>query len=206
MKSLRRRDPVMHHAPPEGSIHRVHDEPLFMPDYVVGDHEGSLVEENMPMEIMEDEEAGKVESRTPKRIRNPGVQVIIGSRRRIIGNHRGTGINIIVVDHLGAGIGHGTILLGLAIFVGWRRGGLRGSISSDHFHPVPVFHGDGFILVGVMNDCVSIDIFINDGIADPAFGNCLRGGRLRNAARSYTQPKPGLQTCNCLQSLVFTHP
>ncbi len=182
----------MHHAPPEGSIHRVNDERFFMLDYVVGDHEGSLVEENMPVEIMEDEEAGKVETRTPERIRNPSVQVIIRSRRRIIGNHRRPRINIIVVDHLGTGIGDGPILLRLAIFVSWRSGVLKESISSDHFHPVLVFHGDRFILVGVMNDSVSIDIFINDGIPHPTFGNILRGGRLRIAARSYTQPKPGL--------------
>jgi hypothetical protein len=206
MKSLRRRDPVMDHAPPEASVHRVHDEPLSMMDYVVGDHEGSLMEVYMPVEIMEDEEAGKKEPGTPERIRNPGVQVIIRLRRRVISNHRRTRINIIVVDHRGAGIADGTILLGLAIFVGWRSGGLRESISSDHFHPVQVFHGDGFIMVGEMNDPVRIDIFINDGIPDPTPGNRLRGGRLRNAARSYTQPKPSLQVRHCLQSLVFAHP
>ena len=132
--------------------------------------------------------------RTPERIRNPGVQVIIRLRRRVISNHRGARINIIVVDHLGDRIGNGDIFrgLGLGIFRDWRNGGLRVSISSNHFHLALVFHGDGFILVGEMGDSFMIGILVNNGIADPAPGNILRCGRLRNAARSYTQPKPGL--------------
>jgi hypothetical protein len=196
----------MHHAPPKVSVHRVNDEPLVVRDYMVGDHEGSLMEETMPVKIMEDEEAGKVKPRTPERIRNPGVQVIIRLRRRVIGNHRRAGIIIIIVDHLGARIGDGKTFRGLAIFVGWRNGGLRVSISSNHFHPVPVFHGDGFILVGEMNDRVLIHIFINDGIADPTPGNSLRGSRLRYAARSDTQSKLGLQIRYRLQSFALAHP
>ena len=57
MKSLRRRDLVMNHTPPQVPVHRVNDEPLLMLDYVIGDHEGSLMEVYMPVEIMQDEEA-----------------------------------------------------------------------------------------------------------------------------------------------------
>jgi hypothetical protein len=177
-----------------------------MLDHVVGDHEGSFMEENMPVEIMEDEEAGKVEPRTPERIGNPGVQVIIRLRRRVIGNHRRPRIIIIIVDHLGARIGDGKTFRRLAIFVGWRNGGLRASYSSNHFHLTPVFHGDRFILVGEMKDPVPVDIFINDGIADPTPGDRLRGSRLRYGPRSDTQSKPGLQIRYRLQSLALAHP
>lgn len=177
-----------------------------MRDHVVGDHEGSLMEENMPVEIMEDEEAGKVEPRTPERIGNPGVQVIIRLRRRVIGNHRRAGIIIIIVDHLGPRIGDGKTFRGLAIFVGWRNGGLRASFPLNHFHPTPVFHGDRFILVGEMKDPVPVDIFINNGIAHPTPGDRLRGSRLRNGPRSDTQSKPDLQIRYRLQSLALAHP
>jgi hypothetical protein len=157
-----------------------------MRDHVVGDHEGSLMEEYMAVEIMEDEEAGKVEPRTPERIRNPGIQVIIRLRRFVIGNHRRARIIIIIVDHFGARIGNGNIFRGLAIFRGWRNGGWRASFSLNRFRPIPVFHGDGVILVGEMNDPVFIDKFVNDGIANPTPGDGLRGSRLRYGPRSDT--------------------
>jgi len=196
----------MDHAPPQVSVHRIDDEPSSIMDYVVGDHEGSIMEVPMPVEIMEDEEAGKMESPTPERIRNPGVQIIIGLRRRVIGDHRRARINIIVVDHLGARVGDVKTIRGLAIFVGRRTGGLRPSISSNHFQPVPVFHGDGFILVGEMGDSFMIGILVNNGMGDIAPGNSPRGGRFRNAARSDTQRKPVLQVRHRLQSFALAHP
>ncbi len=51
------------------------------------------------MEIAEDEEAREPESRTPERIGNPGIEIHVIRRRRVVGDDRGTLVVIIIVDY-----------------------------------------------------------------------------------------------------------
>ncbi len=57
---------------------------------MIGDQMMMVPEGNVPMEIIEDEEAGEIEAGVPKRIRNPIVHVFIGIRRWIVGDYRWT--------------------------------------------------------------------------------------------------------------------
>jgi hypothetical protein len=174
--------------------------------YVVADHKGFLMEEHMTVKIMENEEPGIVKPRTSERIRNPGIEVTIGLRRRVIGNHRGAIVIIIIVNNLGARIRDVVISLGWGNFVGWPRGNLRSNRSPNRFDSTPVFLGDGFIPIGEMNNSVSIGVFINDRIPALTPGDELRGSRLRVGARSNVQSKLGLKILNRPLGFILSHP
>ena len=175
-------------------------------NHVVGDHKGFLMEEHMTVKIMENEEPGTVKTRPPERIRDPGIEVTIGLRRRVIGNHRGAIVIIVIVDNLGARIRDVVISLGWGNFVGWPRGNLRSNRSLNHFDSSPVFLGDGFIPIGEMNNSVFIGVFINDRIPALTPGDGLKGSRLRVGARSNVQSKLGLKTLNRLLGFILSHP
>jgi hypothetical protein len=51
------------------------------------------------IKIVQDEEAGKVKTGKPKRVRDPGIQVVIIRRRYIIGNHRRAFLGVVVIDY-----------------------------------------------------------------------------------------------------------
>ncbi len=134
---------------------------------VVGNITGMPMEKYLPMKIMQDEKPAKKEPRIPERIRNPTVQIIVGHGRRIVGNYRRAIIIVIIVDNLRARIRDVIIYLRFHIFVGWPPGGRRLDCLPDHFDLIPVFLGDGFILVGEMYNPFIIDILINDGTGRP---------------------------------------
>jgi len=84
--------------------------PSVMGDYMVGADKTPSVKTYMPMEVMEDEESGEETPRTPPEgIRNPGIQVIIGRRRRVIGHYRGTIVIIVMIDYFGSRTRDGTL-------------------------------------------------------------------------------------------------
>jgi hypothetical protein len=84
--------------------------PSVMGDYMVGADKTPAVKTYMPMEVMEDEESGEETPRTPPEgIRNPGIQVIIGRRRRVIGHYRGTIVIIVMIDYFGSRTRGGTL-------------------------------------------------------------------------------------------------
>jgi hypothetical protein len=199
--------PVSHPASPEGSTDRVnnkHPVPNAIGN-VVGDHKGMVMEKYMPMKIMQDKEPGKKEPRTPERIRNPRIQVIIRLGRRVIGNYRRTLIIIIVVNNLRGRSRRVIICLLSGLFLGGPHGRLRLNRLPNHFDSIPVFLGNGFIPVGEMHDPVFIDIFINDGTGSPSAGGRLTP-RWQSGTRSDTQTKLGLQIPYCLQSRLLSHP
>jgi hypothetical protein len=121
----------------------VDNEPLVMGGHMVAANKGSAVKTHVPVEVVEDEVPGEIEPRTPpERIRNPGIQVIVGVRRRIVSYHRGAVIIIVIVDHLGPRTRDGIFGRGLHLLTG-RFTGRRGTNRfPDHFNPVPVFFGD----------------------------------------------------------------
>jgi hypothetical protein len=141
----------------------VDNEPLVMGGHMVAANKRSAVKTHVPVEVVEDEVSGEIEPRTPpERIRNPGIQVIVGIRRRIVSYHRGAVIIIVIVDHLGPRTRDGIFGRGLHLLTG-RFTGRRGTNRfPDHFNPVPVFFGDGVVLVGEMDHPVSVDVFIDD--------------------------------------------
>jgi hypothetical protein len=174
-------------------------------DDVVGDHKGVVMEKYMPMKIMQDKEPGKKEPRTPERIRNPSIQVIIRLGRRVVGNHRRAIIIIIVVNNLRGRRRRVIIYLLSDLFFGGPHGRLRLNHFPNHFDSIPVFLGNGFIPVGEMHDPVFIDIFVNDGTGSPsAWGRLTR--RWQSGTRSDTQTKLGLQIPYRLQSRLLSHP
>ncbi len=67
-------------------------------DSVVGDYEHSLIDNNRPVKIMQDEESREKKPGTPEGIRNPNIHIIIRTGRRVIGNHRRSVIIVIIVD------------------------------------------------------------------------------------------------------------
>jgi hypothetical protein len=131
---------------------------------VVADHKDLPVEKDMPVEITQDEESGETEPIIPEGVWNPGIQVIIGRGWRIVGNHRGAIIIIVVVDNLRAWISGEIICRRFRPFFGWSNGEAGRSFLLDRFELIPVLLGDGFIPVGVMRDPVFISIFVNSGI------------------------------------------
>jgi hypothetical protein len=175
-------------------------------NHVVGDDKWFLMEEHMTVKIMENEEPGTVKTRTPERIRNPGIQVPIRRRGRIVGNHRRPIVIIIIVNNLGGRIRDVVISLRLGTFVYWPGRRLRSNHSSDHFDSSPVFLGDGFIPVGEMNNPAFIDVFINDRIPGFTLGDGLRSSRLRIGTRSNAQSKLDFKTLYRLQGFIFSHP
>jgi hypothetical protein len=204
-ENLWRKQPVSHPALPESSIDRVNNKDPVPSNIsnVVGDNKGVVMEEYMPMEIMQDKKPGEKEPRTPERIRNPSIQIIIRLGRRIVGNHRRAIIIIIVVNNLG-GRSRGVIISLLSgLFIGWPHGRLRLNRLPNHFNLIAVFLGNRFIPIGEMHDPAFIDIFVNDRSGSPApWGSC----RWRNGARSNIQTKLGLQIPYRLQGLVLSHP
>jgi hypothetical protein len=64
---------------------------------VVADHAPTMTNENDPMKIVQAEEAREEKSIPPKRIGNPGVQIIIIPRWRIVCDYRRAFLVIIVV-------------------------------------------------------------------------------------------------------------
>jgi hypothetical protein len=173
-----------------------------VPSVVGGDMIGANVRfaviTHVPMEVMEDKVAGVIKPRTPpERIRNPGIQVIIRLRRRVVSYHRGAVITIVIVDHLGSRTRDGTF--GRRLHLLFRRLARSRGMNrfTNHFDAVPVFLGDGFVLIGEMNDPVFVDIFINDGVA---FGG---SGRLRR--RIDVQAQLGLEVSHRLESLILAH-
>ena len=64
---------------------------------MIGDHTPTMTNDDNPVEVVQDEEAGEEESRMPERIRNPCVKVIIIPWRRIVCDNRRTFIIVIIV-------------------------------------------------------------------------------------------------------------
>jgi hypothetical protein len=165
-----------------------------------------VMEKYMAMKIIQDKEPGKKEPRTPERIRNPRIQVIIRLGRRVVGNYRRAIIIIIVVNNLRRRSRRVIICLLPGLFIGGAHGRLRLNHFPNHFDSISVFLGNGFIPVGEMHDPVFIDIFIiNDGIGSPSAGGHLTR-RWQSGTRSDTQTKLGLQIPYCLQSRLLSHP
>jgi hypothetical protein len=73
-------------------------------DNVVGHYEYSLMNNDVPVKIMQNEESGEKEPVTPEGIRNPGIQVIIRPGRRVIGDYGWASVIIIIIDYLRRGI------------------------------------------------------------------------------------------------------
>ena len=163
MKDLGGTDPANHTAVLDPPGLRIDGVPSLMGDDMVGTHEGSAVKTYMPMKVVEDEVSGEEDPRTPpERIRNPGIQVIIGRWRRIVSYHRGAVVVIVIVDHLGPRTRDRTFdrrfpLPARRLF---RRGGANR--FPDHLNSIPVFFGDGFVLIGKMNHPVPVGVFIDD--------------------------------------------
>jgi hypothetical protein len=61
-----------------------------------------MTNDDSPVKIMQDEEPVKMEPIPPEWIGDPGVQVVIIPRRRVVGNNRGTFFVIIVIYNLRA--------------------------------------------------------------------------------------------------------
>jgi hypothetical protein len=73
-------------------------------DHVVGNEKGVPVEKYAPMKIIQDEKPAKVEPRAPERVWDPGIQIVIRIRRRVVGNYGGAFTVIVIVDNLRARI------------------------------------------------------------------------------------------------------
>lgn len=176
---------------------------------VVGNKKGMPMEKSSSMKIMEDEKPAEKEPRIPERIRNPTIQIIVGQRRRIIGDYRRTIIIVIVVDNLRVRIRDVIICFRLRIFIGLLTGGRRLDCFPNQLDLIPVFHGDGFILVGVMDKSALIRVLINDVIHEAPAGLApwgdLRSG-LRGIPRNDFQTKVGLKIAYRLQGLLLSHP
>jgi hypothetical protein len=71
---------------------------------VVAHHHPSLIHDDHFIEITENEESPKEESRVPEGIGNPRIQVIIVRRREIIGHHRRSQIVVIIAHDARANI------------------------------------------------------------------------------------------------------
>jgi hypothetical protein len=171
---------------------------------VVGNKKGMPMEKSSSMKIMQDEKPAEKEPRIPERIRNPTIQIIVGQRRRIVGDYRRTIIIVIVVDNLRARIRDVIICLRFRIFIGWLTGGRRLDCFPNHLDLIPVFLGDGFIPVGEMGTAAFIDIFINDGAGRPATWGGL-GGRCCNRTQRDAQTKLGLKIPYRLHGLFLFH-
>jgi len=123
-----------------------------------------LVINDGPMEIPENEKTREKEPGIPKGIGNPRIHSVISIRRGIVGNHRGTFLNIIIVDDIrlriiGVGMAFCSRILSVGLII--RR---RLNRSPNRFKLIPVFFGDGFIPVGVIHNPDPIDIFIYERI------------------------------------------
>lgn len=57
------------------------------------------VDENGPVEVVQDEEAAEREAAAPEWIGNPGVQVVVVGWRSVVGDHRRSLFGIVVVDY-----------------------------------------------------------------------------------------------------------
>jgi hypothetical protein len=71
------------------------------------------------------------------------------------------------------------------------------------FDLIPVFLGDGFILVGEMHDPAPIHIFINGGFSSPATWRSFSQGGGR--PRHNIQAQFGHKVFHCLLSLILSH-
>jgi len=165
---------------------------------MVAADEISSVKTYVPMEIMEHEVSGEEDPRTPpERIRNPGIQVGIWRRRRVVGYHWRSVVIIIVINNLGARTRDRTFDRRLHLLT--SRLVIRCEMSrfSNHFNPIPVFLGNRFVLVGEMNDPVFVDIFVDDGIAP---WSSLSLGR-----RIDVQSQLGLKIPYRLESFILAH-
>jgi hypothetical protein len=194
------------HAPPETSADRVNGKcPVISGiENMVGHHKRPVIHKYMPMEIMQDEKPAKVESRAPERIWNPGIQVVIRIRGRIVGNHRRALRIIIIIDNLR--VRNVIVCWCPCPFAGRLPRVLGSNRFPNHFYLIPVFLGDGFITVGVMDNPLLIDVLINDGTGRLATGGRLKRRLRDNTRSSDAQPKLGLQIPHCLQRLVLSHP
>jgi hypothetical protein len=74
--------------------------------YMMGDIVRPPIEKHLPVEIVQHKEPREIKSCGPKRIWNPGVEVIVRVRRRIV-SYQGRPLNkVIVIDILGIWICH----------------------------------------------------------------------------------------------------
>jgi hypothetical protein len=169
-------------------------------DNVVGDYKRMLVENDMLVEIAQNEESGEKEPGTPERVRNPGVQVIVRSGRRVVGNYRRAIIIVIVVDNLGVRIRDEIIYWRFCLFSGWFHGDLRWNLPPNHLQLIPVFLGNQFIPVGVIQHPVIIPISINGYITN---WSSLR--RWRGKSGHNIQTQFGRNIFHCLLSLILSH-
>jgi hypothetical protein len=64
---------------------------------VIADHKPMMANEDDSVKIMQTEEAREEKSTRPERIRNPGIQVVIVPRRRIVCDNRGAFLIVVVV-------------------------------------------------------------------------------------------------------------
>ena len=88
--------------PEAASRHRVDPEHGPRPgmDGMVADNERPVVEGHGPVKIVKNEEPRKMNRGIPEGVRNPGIQVCIRLRGRIIRNHRRAVIVVIIVHDL----------------------------------------------------------------------------------------------------------
>jgi hypothetical protein len=135
-------NPIINRATPKGSVDWVNNKHSILGSHMVGYNEGMPVEKYMSMKIMEDKKSGEKEPRTPERIRNPSIQVIIRLGRRVVCNHRRGIIIIIVVDNLRGRICGVIIRWHFSLFAGWPHGCLRSNHFPNHFDLIPVFPRD----------------------------------------------------------------
>ncbi len=71
---------------------------------VIGDHRPMLVDDGDPTEVVEDKEPSEPEAKAAESIRDPCVQGSVVRRRRIVGNHWGPLVVVVVVNCLPIGI------------------------------------------------------------------------------------------------------
>jgi hypothetical protein len=157
------------------------------------------MEKHTTMKIMEDEVPAIINPGTPEGIRNPGIQVPIRRRGRVIGDCRRAIAVIIIVDDLRAWTRGVVTFRGLGGVVGRPRGKLLGNhFPPDRFGSSPVFLGDGFIPVGKMNNSVFIGIFIYDRIPGFTLVDGLRSRGLNLGVGSHVQPQLDLKALHRL--------
>jgi hypothetical protein len=100
-------------------------------DDVIGTDHPFLINNYDRLKVIQHEEPGEEESRTPEGRRNPGVQVIIIRRRRIVSDHRWTFIIVVVVDH---------VRIGVITIILWRS--RLAALISGYYHWKPKIHGN----------------------------------------------------------------
>ncbi len=85
-----------------------------------------VTDEDDPVEIVQNEKSREDESGAPEWIHNPVIQIIIIPGRRIVSNHRGTFLVVVVVYYGGVRLG-----LVFSILIGATRDNSQTKLSGD---------------------------------------------------------------------------